>query len=167
MSEISGDTDPQTSGDTDPQSSGATAAPSSFPIGGYMRRVRRIAELSQRECAERLGLSQSRVARMERGGDTDVRTLVDLLHLGGLRLAVVDATGTEIAPMRSDVRKDGAGRHYPAFTDPVPMVGFQRFLAQFRYDRSIPDLTFRLRSPWAEPERDGAITDHPVAESIL
>jgi HTH-type transcriptional regulator/antitoxin HipB len=84
---------------------------------GYVRRARRLADLSQRELSERTGIGQSRISRIEGGADVDLRSFVRILAAADLRLVVVDATGAPVTPMPADVFRDHAGRRRPAHLD--------------------------------------------------
>lgn len=89
-----------------------------FDSTGLIRRARRMADLSQRELADRIGLSKSTIAAIEVGRQqVTVDALVQVLHAAGLRLFVVDDTGAVVDPMRSDAPRDAAGRRYPAHLD--------------------------------------------------
>jgi len=92
----------------------------SFDVAGYVRRVRRVADLSQRELAATLGISRAAVGRMESGETTPgVTLLAEILRLAGLRLEVVDVSGEEVAPVPRDVIRDHAERHFPSHLDAV------------------------------------------------
>jgi HTH-type transcriptional regulator/antitoxin HipB len=83
-----------------------------------LRRIRRTADLSQRELAARIGISKSAVAAAESGrSGIDARALARAAELAGLRLALVDADGRETAGMDGDAVRDQAGRLYPAHLD--------------------------------------------------
>lgn len=94
-----------------------TTEAGSFDISGYVRRVRRLADLNQRELAVLVGVDQSTVSRVEGGGQIDVRVFARVLGLARLRLCVVDERGRDVAPMPSDVFHDQAGRRRPAHLD--------------------------------------------------
>ena len=69
-----------------------------FDVGGYVRRARRLADLSQRDLADTLGLSRAAVGRLEtRPVRVDIPTMESILALAGLRLAVVDPEGRAVA----------------------------------------------------------------------
>jgi DNA-binding XRE family transcriptional regulator len=91
-----------------------------FPVGGYVRRVRRTADLSQRELARVVAVSISSIRRMETEAmDPRLSQLRQLLSLVGWRLAVVDENRREIRPMLEldgDLR-DGADRRFPPHLD--------------------------------------------------
>lgn len=86
-------------------------------VAGLVRRVRRLARLSQRELARELGVSQSAVAKWETGrACPSVRMLVRILGVAELGLAAVRADGVRVAPMRAVAARDAGGRRYPAHT---------------------------------------------------
>ena len=82
---------------------------------GMIRRVRRMAKLSQRELAHELGVSQSAVAKWETGRTCPtVRMLERVLAVAEMRLAAVLAGGERVQPMKVVAARDAAGRRYPA-----------------------------------------------------
>jgi len=84
---------------------------------GYVRRARRLADLSQRELADRIDITQPRVSAFESGADITVPMFARILATAGLRLAVVDSRGQGVEPMPDDVFHDRAGRRRPAHLD--------------------------------------------------
>ncbi|PRY48226.1 helix-turn-helix protein [Geodermatophilus tzadiensis] len=87
-------------------------------IPGLLRRIRRAADWSQRDLARACGLSKSTVAAIESGQrEVGARLLSRMAGLAGLRLVLVDAEGTEVAPMDADAVRDEGGRRYPAHLD--------------------------------------------------
>ncbi|WNV76114.1 helix-turn-helix transcriptional regulator [Geodermatophilus sp. DSM 44513] len=87
-------------------------------LSGLVRRIRRVADLSQRELAARVGVSKSAVAAVESGrSGMDARVLARAAELAGLRLALLDAEGREAAGMDADAVRDEGGRFYPAHLD--------------------------------------------------
>jgi HTH-type transcriptional regulator/antitoxin HipB len=83
-----------------------------------VRRIRRLADLSQRELSARIGISKSAVAAAESGrAGLDARVLARAAALAGLRLALVDGQGREVPGMDPDAVRDTAGRLYPAHLD--------------------------------------------------
>lgn len=85
---------------------------------GYVRRVRRLADLNQRELADRVGLSQPTISAIESGYRPISLEVWDrVLAVAGLRLAVVDRDGREVAPMSDDGVRDRAGRRFGAHLD--------------------------------------------------
>lgn len=86
-------------------------------VAGLIRRVRRLAKLSQRDLAQELGVSQSAVAKWETGRTTPgARMMVRVLELAELELAAVRRDGERVRPMREGAARDAAGRRYPAHT---------------------------------------------------
>ncbi|QAY61257.1 XRE family transcriptional regulator [Microbacterium protaetiae] len=94
-----------------------TSTTEALDISGYVRRVRRLGDLSQRDLAKALGVSQAAITRVENGGDIRVRAFSRILEAAGLRLVIVDEAGDEVTPMPVDVFRDRAGRRHPAHLD--------------------------------------------------
>lgn len=93
-------------------------------VPGLIRRVRREADLSQRELAHLLGVCQPTVVRWESGAaEPGIGQFQRLLIVAGLRLAVLDAEGAPSQPMRQDGPRDKAGRRAPAHLDTYGDVG--------------------------------------------
>lgn len=88
-------------------------------LPGVLRLVRRLADLSQRQLAERIGVARSSVAKVETGAVIPrVDQLERMLAIAGLRLAVVDADRREVAAMKVwDDCMDGGGRRFPPHLD--------------------------------------------------
>jgi transcriptional regulator with XRE-family HTH domain len=83
-----------------------------------LRRIRRAADLSQRELAAALGISQSAVAQGENGRrDFPAGVLVRAAALAGLRLALLDEDGNEVTPMADEAVRDTGYRRFPAHLD--------------------------------------------------
>lgn len=140
-----------------------------FPVDRYVVRVRRMADLSQRDLAAALGLSKTSVSRIESARrDTTVATFAGILALADLRLAVVDQNGDEVDPVAEDTVRDNAGRRFPAHldVDPPDVVPPLRRLMP-RHDRPPARGWYRLRD-----ERDrlrelcGTPGDHPTSEEL-
>lgn len=98
--------------DTPPRGASVT-----FDVAGYVRRARRLADLSQRELAERLGVAQPLVARVETGGSLNVSVFARILALAGLRIVVVDDSGDVVAAMPGSGYRSRAGSRLPAHLD--------------------------------------------------
>ncbi|WP_168217743.1 helix-turn-helix domain-containing protein [Occultella kanbiaonis] len=116
---------------------GVTGRRAEFDVAGHVLRARRRGDLSQRELAALLGVSQSTVNRYEQAGaEIGVRHLAQVLAEAGLRLAVVDESGREVEPVHDDEVRDNAGRRFPAHLDVLPpdQVPEQR-MSRPRYDR--------------------------------
>jgi transcriptional regulator with XRE-family HTH domain len=116
-----------------------------------LRRIRRTADVSQRELAAMLGVAQSTVGRWEAGETSpDLETAARLARIAGLRLALVDVDDRVVAPMAEDAVRDRGGRRFPAHLDGWAIgAGEWRFLHRgvFR------DLLRRY---------DGTPSDHPL-----
>ena len=103
------------------QHGGGRAEDEPFDGARFIVRARRMADLSQRELAEAIGLSRATVGRLESGAArVDTMTLSVILEQAGLRLAVVDGNGQEVAPIPSDVLRDHGGRRFPGHLDARP-----------------------------------------------
>ena len=87
-------------------------------VPGAVRRIRRAADMSQRELATACGVSQSSVARLESGrGDALIGLFARMAAVAGLRVALVDADGEEQLPMSPESVRDAGGRLFPAHLD--------------------------------------------------
>lgn len=92
-----------------------------WEVSGFVIRARRSGDLSQRELAAAVGVSQSTIAALEVGDrDPSVSLFRSILATGGLRLAVVDAAGEPVASVSWDTVRDNAGRRLPAHLDADP-----------------------------------------------
>ena len=133
----------------------------SLDVPGLIRRVRRVADLSQRDLAEALGVGQAVVARWETGECEPSLTLFGrLLELAGWGLGVVDEAGEPVAPMGPGACRDQGRRRYPAHLDvhdaedPSTGVWTPRVL--------------RRRGRNARRARDGLVpSDHPSMTDLL
>ena len=113
-----------------------------FDLPGALRRIRRTADLSQRELAARIGVSKSAVAAAESmAGGLDVRVLARSAELAGLRLALLDEHGGEVRPMAADTVRDLSGRRFPAHLD-TGRSDEKRWLYEPRPDRPETWFTF-------------------------
>jgi transcriptional regulator with XRE-family HTH domain len=131
-----------------------------FDVPGALRRIRRLADTSQRELASACGVSQSAVAQAESGRrDLPVGTLARAAGLAGLRLVLLDAAGREICGMAPDTVRDRGRRRFPAHLDTHPTEERPALYAH-RYDRPVPAYTVdrdrtardRLRRRTGTPE---------------
>jgi transcriptional regulator with XRE-family HTH domain len=113
-----------------------------FDLCGALRRIRRLANLSQRELASLAALSASAVAHAEAGTrDLPVASLARAAALAGLRLALLDGGGREVAAMVPNPVRDHAGRRFPAHFDTVPSEE-RWWRYEHRFDRPRPSYTF-------------------------
>src|SRR3954452_24171348 len=107
-----------------------------------LRRVRRIADLSQRELAAAVGISPSAVASAESGArDLPLNVVARIAEVAALRLSLVDHDGREIAGMAEDAVRDAAGRRFPAHLD-TRYSDDGWWHGPHRYDREPPWYTF-------------------------
>ncbi len=133
---------------------------------GMLRRIRRAADLSQRELAARIGISKSAVAAAESGrAGVDVRALARAAELAGMRLVLVDAEGREVVGMDPDAVRDRGGRLFPAHLD--TRYGDEEWwyaCQSHGHDREQPWYTFD-RARWLRDwyrARDGVPEDHQL-----
>ena len=119
---------------------------------GLVRRIRRTADVSQRELATMLGVAQATVARWETGvSSPDVETIARLAEIAGLRPALLDRAERLVAPMADVAIRDRAGRRFPAHLDGSAIGAYPiRFLHRGVYR----DVLRRC---------DGTPSDHPPA----
>jgi HTH-type transcriptional regulator/antitoxin HipB len=124
-------------------------------VAGLLRRIRRSADLSQRELAARLHVSKSAVAAFESGTrSVDVELLAAAAALAGLRVALLDRSCAEVRGMQPGAVRDRAGRRFPAHLD--TMLSEQR--ASRWDDRPRlrrPTYTFDRRPSWGDSGRRG------------
>ena len=128
-------------------------------VPGLVRKVRRLADLSQRELARAARVSASTIARIESGAlAPSLDTLLRLLAAARLVLVVTDGRGRVVQPMRLwDDTRDGADRQFPAHLDLIldprggdwwaDVYGLARPPETFHRDRDWRDAR-RRRSQW-------------------
>jgi len=136
----------------------ASALADGIDLAGLLRRIRRRADLSQRDLAARLQVPKTTVAAVESGTrPMDVHLLVRAATLAGLRLALLDAAGEEVRGMHPDAVRDRGGRRFPAHLD--TMLSERRASRwEHRPHLRRPTYTFDRRVPW---ERRAAAADRP------
>jgi transcriptional regulator with XRE-family HTH domain len=135
-----------------------------FDLVGALRRIRRRADMSQRELAEACGISQSAVAHAETGvRDLPVGVLRRAAAVAGLRLALLDEDGQEAVGMAHDTVRDLGGRRFPAHLD-THHSDERPGRYQDRYYRPVPTFTVDRdrRARDAERRRRGSPDDHHV-----
>ena len=135
-----------------------------FDLCGVLRRIRRTADLSQRELASAAGLSVSAVAHAEAGTrDLPSRALARAAELAGLRLVLLDAGGREVRGMGPDGPRDAIWRRLPAHLDTQHTDEVADRWAH-RPDRQQPWFTFGLDRAARDRQRARAGTpeDHDV-----
>ncbi|WP_052091038.1 helix-turn-helix domain-containing protein [Modestobacter caceresii] len=133
-------------------------------MAGLLRRVRRLADMSQRELAGVAGVSRDRLGRAEAGrGDLRVGEFSRIVSLARLRLVLLDAQGHEVAPMSPATVRDRGGRRFPAHLD--TRHGDEGWWSgPHRYTRSPPDFTFDRDRRDRDSRRSerGTADDHHV-----
>jgi transcriptional regulator with XRE-family HTH domain len=124
-----------------------------FDLATALRRIRRRADLSQRELAAALGTAASVIAQAEtRRRDLPVSHLLRAAELAGLRVALLDAGGAEVPPMSADPVRDGAGRRFPAHLD--TRYGDEGWWhGPERYSRRRPTYTFDRNREFRDDRR--------------
>jgi len=147
---------------------------------GVVRRVRRTADLSQRELAARLGVAQSTVARWETGLRSPTSAQLDrMLRLARLRLVLVDEVGRPVPPMGEDRARDRARRRYPAHLDPYALDWWTPrdadrtpfYVDIWRRSRRLqePRVRYQRRGFWRDVMRreSGVADDHPTLTALV
>ena len=140
---------------------------SSFDLPGALRRIRRSADVSQREIAGLVGISKTAIAAAESGArGLDARVLALAAELAGLRLAVVDGEGRHVPEMADEAVRDMAGRRFPAHLD-TRYSDEGWWHGPHRYDRQQPWYTFDRdrRTRDAYRTRDGTPEDHQLPQA--
>ncbi len=139
-------------------------------VSGILRLARRRADLSQRELARAIGVSPAAVARAESSGRATLALLEPALATAGLRLAVLDADGEPIRPMRPDGVRDRGRRRLPAHLDPFGQWGVG---LPYRADRPYPRPPGSASYVRRRLQRDlarsavGTPADHPSRDDLL
>jgi transcriptional regulator with XRE-family HTH domain len=128
------------------------SADETFDAGDYLRKVRRVADLSQRELAKVSCVPRSAIERIESGAlDPRIGQLGQLLALLRWRLVVIDDNHHLVLPLVEFEHnmRDGADRRFPAHLDVVvdpqngewwaDMYGMSRPPETFGRNRAIRD----------------------------
>ena len=135
-----------------------------FDLSGALRRIRRTADLSQRELAAACGVSASAVAHAEaRRRGLPLEVLQRAAALAGLRLALLDGSGREVIGMADGTARDGGRRHFPAHLDPRH-GDIAWWHGPERYSRQPPTYTFDRDRQLRDGRRvaSGTPADHQV-----
>jgi transcriptional regulator with XRE-family HTH domain len=110
-------------------------------LHGLLRRIRRLADMSQRDLARAADVTSAALGRAEAGGDLRVSQLLRIVAVAGLRLTLVDRQGGELAPMTGTAVRDRGGRLFPAHLD--TRHGDEDWWHDaHRYSRRRPEYTF-------------------------
>ena len=128
-------------------------------LGGYalseiVRRVRRTADLSQRELARFARVSPATVGAVETAGLTpSLRTLIRILLAANYQLVAVDADGRLVLPLLVwDDVADLAGRRLPAHLDTILDPKYGEWWADV-YGLTAPPETFRRNRAYRDWQR--------------
>ena len=133
-----------------------------FDLCGALRRIRRLADLSQRELAARAAVSASAVGHAEAGTrDLPVASLARAAAVAGLRLALLDGEGREVSAMGPNSVRDHGSRRFPAHLDTVPSEE-RWWRYEHRFGRPRPSFTFDRSREGREATGgvDGRPADH-------
>ena len=143
--------------------SGMEELDASATAGAWVRQARRLADLSQRELAERAGLRRQVVERIEAGSVSPrLSTLLTLLRAAGCHLAL--RPGPQPVGTQRPGLRDRAQRHYPAHLDVREVDRFGSWWGDWqllstlapkawgRAPRQRPDHTFDL-ARWRRDDR--------------
>jgi len=125
-----------------------------YDLSGFIRRVRRTADLSQRQLAKAAGLAPSGVAAFETGAKVpSLHSLQSILHAANYQLVVVDSDGRLVVPLQvwREVA-DGAGRRYPAHLDTILDPVYGEWWADI-YGLARPPETFRRSRAYRDYQR--------------
>jgi transcriptional regulator with XRE-family HTH domain len=134
-----------------------------FDIPGIVRRIRRMADLSQRELAGATGLSQATIAGIETGQLVpSLLALTRILGAADCELAVLDEQGERVQPYDGDGLRDRGRRRYPAHLDVYPVgpngQGWWGQNTVQDYVRPMPTHTFGRRGGITGRPRRGKTT---------
>jgi HTH-type transcriptional regulator/antitoxin HipB len=135
-------------------------------LPGVLRRVRRIADLSQRELAVAVGISASAVGSAESGArDLPLSVVARIAEVAALRLSLVDHDGQEIAGMAENTVRDTAGRRFPAHLD-TRYSEDRWWHGPHRFHRTRPWYTFDRRRDLRDRNRErvGTPDDHQLPQ---
>jgi HTH-type transcriptional regulator/antitoxin HipB len=139
-----------------------------FRADALLARARRLAGMSQRELAAAVAVAPSTVAGVESGARRPSLELLDrLLRATGMRLAVLDTDGAELAPFPADAIRDNAGRRFPTHLDVLPPQRIPSTrVASPRYDRAPAKGWYHLRTRATEASTEASGTDHPTVGEV-
>jgi transcriptional regulator with XRE-family HTH domain len=137
-----------------PDAEGALVRFEQSALPGIVRRVRRLADLSQRELATRVGVAHSTISRLEAGRLVpSLNTLLRILDAAELVLVVTDAEGQVIEPMRIwDETRDGGDKAFPAHLDLILDPRSGEWWAD-KYGLARPPETYHRSRAWRDAKR--------------
>lgn len=141
-------------------------------VGRLVARARRIADLSQRDLAARVGASPGTIARVESGaGLPSLQLFAAIMATAQLRVRIIGADDEDVRPIPVSTARDNAGRRFPAHLDVAPPDQIPSWATRGpRYDRQPPQAWYHQR---AERDRLSARCvevprphDHPTSEEL-
>jgi transcriptional regulator with XRE-family HTH domain len=136
-----------------------------YPLSGIVRRVRRTADLSQRELAKHAKVSPATVGAIEAGSALpSLPVLQRILHAANYQVVVVDQAGRLVVPLEvwQDVA-DLAGRRFPAHLDTILDPEFGEWWAD-GYGLTRPPETFRRNRAYRDYLRQRSRWEVRVAQ---
>ncbi|HZC69425.1 MAG TPA: helix-turn-helix transcriptional regulator [Jatrophihabitans sp.] len=125
-----------------------------YPLSGIVRRVRRAADMSQRELAKYAKVSASTIGQLETGAALpSLPVLQRVLNAANCLLVVADADGRLVVPLEvwRDTA-DGAGRRYPAHLDTILDPEYGEWWAD-GFGLARPPETFRRNREYRDYQR--------------
>jgi transcriptional regulator with XRE-family HTH domain len=137
-----------------------------FDLCGALRRIRRIADLSQRDLASAAAISPSTLAHAEAGTrDLPVQSLARVCALVGLRIALLDENGDPVEGMAENGVRDRLGRRFPAHLD-TRYSDEGWWHGPERYSRPVPWYTFDRDRERRDSRRStrGTPSDHQLPQ---
>jgi transcriptional regulator with XRE-family HTH domain len=137
-----------------------------FDLCGALRRIRRIADLSQRDLAGAASISPSTLAHAEAGTrDLPVQSLARACAVVGLRIALLDENGDPVEGMADDSVRDRFGRRFPAHLD-TRYSDEGWWHGPERYSRPVPWYTFDRDRGRRDARRStrGTPSDHQLPQ---
>jgi transcriptional regulator with XRE-family HTH domain len=141
--------------------------PEGFDLTGALRRIRRLADLSQRDLAKAAAISTSTLAHAEAGTrDLPVQSLARAGAVVGLRLVLVDDAGHPVEGMAENGVRDRFGRRFPAHLD-TRYSDEGWWHGPERYSRPVPWYTFDRDRERRDARRStgGAPADHQLPKA--
>jgi transcriptional regulator with XRE-family HTH domain len=125
-----------------------------YSLSGIVRRVRRKADMSQRELAKHAHVSPALVGGIETGERIpSLPALQRILNAANYQLVVVDADGRLVIPLEVwQDTADGADRRYPAHLDTILDPEFGEWWAD-SYGLARPPETFRRNRAYRDYQR--------------
>jgi transcriptional regulator with XRE-family HTH domain len=124
-------------------------------LPGIIRQTRRLADLSQRQLARRVGLAPSTIAAYETGDKRpNLDSLRRILNSAGLTLMIVGPANQLVMPLETwGGIVDLAGRRFPAHLDTIVDPAYGEWWGDV-FGLARPPETFRRNRAWRDYERE-------------